>query len=309
MSFKLTVLGSGSALPTSEKFPTAHVLNVHERFFLIDCGEGTQIQLRRYRISIAKIKHIFISHLHGDHFYGLIGLISTRNLLGITSDLHIYAHSEIKRLLDPQINFMKGELGYTILFHPLNFKSPQIVFSDKMVEVLSFPLRHSIPVCGFLFKEKQALPKLRKDEVERLDIPIRERQAIKEGGGYLDSAGHYHEHSELTIPPVSSRSYAYCTDTTPFEPAVEFFKGASLLYHEATFQSDMEEWAAKTFHSTAQQAGIIARKAGVNQLLIGHFSNRYDSDESFLNEARKEFTETYLAREGKTYRIEINRNR
>ncbi|HAX95858.1 MAG TPA: ribonuclease Z [Prolixibacteraceae bacterium] len=308
MSFKLTVLGSGSALPTSEKFPTAHVLNVHERFFLIDCGEGTQIQLRRYRISIAKIKHIFISHLHGDHFYGLIGLISTRNLLGIKSDLHIYAHSEIKRLLDPQINFMKGELGYNILFHPLNFKAAQVIFSDKKVEVTSFPLRHSIPVCGFLFQEKQALPNLRKDMIEQLDIPIRDRQSIKEGGGFTDSDGHFYEHLELTIPPVTSRSYAYCTDTTPFEPALEFITGASILYHEATFQSDMEEWAAKTFHSTAQQAGMIARRAGVKQLLIGHFSNRYDSDESFLDEARREFKETYLAREGKTYRIEENRS-
>jgi ribonuclease Z len=305
MSFKLTVLGSGSALPTSDKYPTAHVLNVHERFFLIDCGEGTQIQLRKYHINISKIRHVFISHLHGDHFYGLIGLISTRNLLGISSDLHIYAHSEIKTLLDPQINFLKGEMGFKILFHPLNFKASQTIYSDKKVEVISFPLRHSIPVCGFLFREKQSLPNLRKDLISQLEIPIRCRQAIKEGSGFTDDKGFFHDHAELTIPPTTPRSYAFCTDTTPFEPALEIFRGASLLYHEATFQSDMEIWAAKTFHSTAQQAGIIARMAGVKQLLIGHFSNRYESDEGFLTEARREFPETYQAREGKTYKIEI----
>lgn len=303
MSFKLTVLGSGSALPTSDKYPTAHVLNVHERFFLIDCGEGTQIQLRKYRVNISRIRHIFISHLHGDHFYGLIGLISTRNLMGISSDLHIYAHSEIKTLLDPLINYLKGELGFKILFHPLSFKTSQTIYSDKKVEVISFPLRHSLPVCGFLFREIQPLPNLRKELITQLEIPIRDRQAIKEGGGFTDSQGQFHDHSELTIPPPQPRSYAFCTDTTPFEPALEYIKGASLLYHEATFQSDMEEWAAKTFHSTAKQAGIIARLAGVNKLLIGHFSNRYDSDVNFLAEARKEFSETFIAREGKTYHI------
>jgi ribonuclease Z len=222
MSFELTILGSGSALPTSEKYPTAHVLNVHGRFFLLDCGEGTQIQMRRLKISFSRLKHVFISHLHGDHFYGLIGLISTRNLMGITSDLHIYAHSDIKALLQPQIDYLTGGLVFKIIFHPLSFKGPQLIYSDKKAEVYSFPLRHSISACGFLFREQKVLPKIKKDMVASLKIPIRDIQAIKLGGGYTDEEGNYFSHEELTIPPPEPRSYAFCTDTVPHEPALDY---------------------------------------------------------------------------------------
>lgn len=303
MSFELTILGSGSALPTSERNPTAHVLQVHGRFFLIDCGEGTQIRMRQHKISFARIRHIFISHLHGDHYYGLMGLISTRNLLGITSDLHIYSHSDLKELIQPQLDYLKGEMGFKITFHPLNFKTPQLIFSDKMTEAYSFPLRHSLPVCGFLFREKPASAGMIKEKIAELEIPVREIRAIKEGAGFTAADGKYHTHEELTHPAPQPRSYAFCTDTVPHDPALEMIKGVSLLYHEATFQSDLEEWAGKTLHSTARQAADFARKAGAEKLIIGHFSNRYDSDESFLAEARAIFPNTVAACDGQRYTI------
>lgn len=303
MTFELTILGSSSALPTADRYPTAQVLNVSERFFLIDCGEGTQMQLRRNRFSFEKIRHIFISHLHGDHYYGLIGFISSRNLLGITSDLHVYSASDLVELLKPQLNYIKGEMGFKVVFHPLNLKVPDIIYADKKCEVFSFPLKHSIPVCGFLFREKQALPNIIKEKIAALKIPIRDIKAIKEGSGYTDGNGTYHTHEQLTRPAAPPRSYAFCTDTAPCSAAADFIRPASLLYHEATFLSDLEEWAAKTFHSTARQAAEFAREAGAARLIIGHFSNRYDDVNMFLNEARDVFPETDLAEEGRRYSV------
>jgi ribonuclease Z len=304
MAFELTILGSSSALPTSEKYPTAQVLNLSERFFLIDCGEGTQIQLRKYKFSFGKIKHVFISHLHGDHFYGLIGFISTRNLLGLKSDLHIYSHSDLTGLLQPQLNYLKGEMGFRVIFHPLNFKKPELIYSDKKCEVHSFPLKHSIPVCGFVFREKPVLPNMIKEKILDLQIPVKEIKFIKEGAGFTDNYGKYYMHEELTAPAPIPRSYAFCTDTVPYLPVVEIIRNVNLLYHEATFQSDMEEWAAKTMHSTARQAAEIAVKANAGKLIIGHFSNRYKTSVSFLSEAGEIFTNTELANEGRRFLVE-----
>ena len=304
MTFELTILGSSSALPTAGRYPTAQVLNVSERFFLIDCGEGTQIQLRRTGISFGKIRHVFISHLHGDHYLGLTGFISSRNLLGLRSDLHIYAHSDLVGLIQPQLNYMKGEMGFEVIFHPLNFKKPGLIYSDKVCEVWSFPLKHSIPVCGFLFREKQAMPNMIKEKIEEYNIPFREIQGIKRGEGFTTAEGIFVGHDDLTKPAPPSRSYAFCTDTRPYEPAAEFIRGVNLLYHEATFLSDMEQWAEKTLHSTARQAAEFAGKAEAGKLIIGHFSNRYKSVESFLEEAAAIFPATILAEDGKSYPIE-----
>jgi ribonuclease Z len=304
MTFELTILGSSSALPTSEKYPTAQVLNVSERFFLIDCGEGTQIQLRKYKFSFGKIKHVFISHLHGDHFYGLIGFISTRNLLGLKSDLHIYSHSELIGLIQPQLNHIKGEMGFKVIFHPLNFKNPELIYEDKKCEVHSFPLKHSISVCGFIFREKPAMPNMIKEKILDLQIPIREIKFIKEGAGFTDNNGQFYKHEELTTPPPTPRSYAFCTDTIPYLPAAEFIRDVNLLYHEATFQTDMEGWAARTMHSTARQAAEIAVKANAGKLIIGHFSNRYKTSASFLTEARETFPNTDLATEGRRFKVQ-----
>lgn len=303
MTFEVTILGSSSALPTSEKYPTAQVLNVSGRFFLIDCGEGTQIQLRRYKFSFGKIRHIFISHLHGDHFYGLMGLISTRNLLGLTSDLHIYSHSDLQALLQPQLNYIKGEMGFKVIFHPLNFKRAELIYSDKKCEVYSFPLKHSIPVCGFMFREKQAQPNMKKEKIVELNIPVSAIKKIKEGEGFTSSEGRYYTHSELTTPAAEPRSYTFCTDTVPYEPAVEVYKNTSLLYHESTFAEDMKDWAARTFHSTARQAAEIARLSNAHRLLIGHFSNRYKNPEIFLTEAKQVFENVEIAEEGVKYQV------
>ncbi len=303
MTFELTILGSSSAIPTSEKYPTAQVLNILERFFLIDCGEGTQIQLRRMKISFAKIRHIFISHLHGDHFYGLPGFISTRNLLGITSDIHIYSPSGLKELLQPLISHMKGELGFRIIFHPLNFTRIDQIFSDNKAEVFSFPLKHSIPCCGFLFREKQKLPNIKKEKILEFLIPVNQIQSIKEGAGFTTDKGCIIPHDELTIPPPPPRSYAFCTDTAYDEKITEIIKNVDLLYHEATFLTNLEDWATKTLHSTARQAASVALKAGAKKLIIGHFSTRYKNPDDFVQEAREVFENTELATEGSKFSI------
>jgi ribonuclease Z len=303
MTFELTILGSSSALPTAERYPTAQVLNVSERFFLIDCGEGTQIQLRRFKISFAKIRHVFISHLHGDHYLGLTGFISTRNLLGIHSDLHIYAHSDLIGLIQPQINYMKGEMGFGVIFHPLNFKKSDLIFQDKKCEVYSFPLKHSIPVCGFLFREKQSLPNMNKYKITEYEIPVKEIPGIKSGAGFETPDGRRITHEELTLPPPRPRSYAFCTDTIPYEPALEYVRDCDLMYHEATFMMDKSDWAVKTLHSTAHGAAGFALKAKAGKLIIGHFSNRYKKIQPFLDEARAIFPDTWLAEDGRKFTI------
>ncbi|MDD2381299.1 MAG: ribonuclease Z [Mariniphaga sp.] len=304
MSLELTILGSSSALPTSERYPTAQVLNLLERFFLIDCGEGTQIQIRRNKIGFGKIKNIFISHLHGDHFYGLIGLISTFNLLGINHDLHIYSPSQIKDILQPQIDFLKAGLQFKIFFHPLNFKKPQLIFEDKKTEAYSFPLRHSINCCGFLFREKPREANIRKECIDQFQIPIDKIKEIKQGADFTTSNGDSIPNHQLTIPPPSPRSFAFCSDTAFHPPAAEFIQGVDLLYHEATFTEELRSWADKTLHSTAADAAKIARMAGAGKLVIGHFSSRYDDLAPFLKEARAIFPNTEAAHDGETYSIE-----
>jgi len=303
MPFELTILGSSSALPTSDRYPTAQVLNVLGRFFLIDCGEGTQIQLRRQKIGFSKIKNIFISHLHGDHYYGLIGLISTLNLLGIKSDLHIYSPSELKNLLQPQLDFIKGDLNINLIFHPLNFKKQQKIYADKRVEIFSFPVKHSIPTCGFLFKEVQKQANIKKEFVEEYNIPIAKIKEIKLGADFVTNEGKVIPNKKLTSPPAQPRSYAFCTDTAYHEPITDIIKDVDLLYHEATFLKELNDFAKITKHSTATDAANIAKLAGVKKLIIGHFSARYNDSSLFEKEARIVFQNTVAAKEGKTYKI------
>jgi ribonuclease Z len=298
MTFELTILGSSSAIPTSERYLTAQVLNVLERFFLIDCGEGTQIRLRQMKFSFDRIRHIFISHLHGDHFYGLPGFISTRNLMGIKTDLHLHSHSELIRLLDPILEHLKEDLGFRIIYHPLNFRKYDLIHSDDKVEVFSFPLQHSIPCCGFLFREKQREANLIKEQIERYRIPVSKLKAIKQGAGFTDETGREIPNTELTYPPVPPRSFAFCTDTACMDELVEIIRGVDLLYHEATFLQSHEELARLTRHSTARQAAGLAAGANVGKLIIGHFSTRYKKTNQFLDEARAVFENTDLAEDG-----------
>jgi len=303
MPFEITILGSNSALPTSDRYPTAQVVNLLGRFFLIDCGEGTQIQLRRYKIGFSKIKHIFISHLHGDHYFGLIGLISTMNLLGIKGDLHIYAPSEIKNLLQPQLDFIKGEQTVNPVFHPLDFKKPRQIFVDKKVEVLSFPVKHSISTCGFLFRELPREASIRREMIAAYKIPVSKIREIKAGADFTADSGETIANEIITWPAPKPRSYAFCTDTAFHPPIAEIVKEVDLLYHEATFLEAMREFANKTMHSTTNDAARMAQMANAQKLLIGHFSARYHNLTPFETETRQIFANTELAREGKTYAI------
>ena len=305
MPFELTILGSSSAVPTSTKYPTAQVLNVLGRFFLIDCGEGTQHQLRRNKIGYGKLNHIFISHLHGDHFFGLIGLISTQILLGRKNELHVYAHSELQRYTKFQLDFLGIEdPGFPLIFHPLNFKKPQVIFDDEKLTVTSFPLNHRISCCGFLFREKPREPNIRTDQLKKYRIPVKEIKNIKAGAGFTASDGAFVPHEELVIPPPKPRAYAYCSDTAYYEKIVPVIAGVDLLYHEATFTQPENEMAKTTFHSTGKDAAEIAKLANVGKLLIGHFSSRYKSPQVVLDEARSIFPETDAVSEDDVYKLE-----
>jgi ribonuclease Z len=304
MPFQLTILGSSSALPTSNRYPTAQVLNVRGRFFLIDCGEGTQTQMRKYKIGFSKINHIFISHLHGDHIFGLIGLISTFALLGRTNDLHIYAHSELQNFLAPQIKFLyPDDISFRIVYHPLNFKKEQLIFEDKTALVYSFPLNHRISTCGFRFEEKPVLPNLVPEKLKEYNIPIRNRQAIKEGADFITEDGRVIPNSELTINKHKARTFAFCSDSRYNESYLESVKNVDLLYHEATFASDNQALAQTTCHSTGEDAARVALQANAGKLLVGHFSARYKDHTTILKEAIKIFPNTEAISEGQVFSI------
>lgn len=307
MPFEITILGSNSALPTSNRYPTAQVLNVLGRFFLIDCGEGTQIQLRRNKVGFGKIKNIFISHLHGDHYFGLIGLISTLNLLGIKTDIHIYSASELKTLLQAQLDFFRGEMSVNLIFHPLNFKKQQKIYEDKRVEIFSFPVKHSIPTCGFLFREIQKPANIKKELIQKYNIPLNKIKEIKDGADFTTEDGTVILNKTLTTPPPKPRSYAFCTDTAPHPPNTKIIKDVDLLYHEATFPESMKEFAEKTLHSTTIDAGNMAKMANAKKLIIGHFSARYKDLSLFLKETKTVFENTVLAKDGKTYSVPKSR--
>lgn len=305
MKFELTILGSSSALPTSERNLTAHVLNVYERFFLIDCGEGTQMQLRRNRIKFTRINHIFISHIHGDHIYGLFGLLSSFNLLNRREDLHIYAHQPLRKAIRYIIRNFEGKFSYAIRFHPLDEHQHQKIYEDLRVEVYTFPLKHKIPSSGFLFLEKPRELNIRKGYVTKYHIPVRKIQQIKNGADFITQEGKVIPNHQLTAPPYKQRSYAFCSDTAYQEDLLEYIQQVDLLYHEATFSDAHREQARLTLHSTARQAGRMARQAGAQQLLIGHFSARYKEEQipQLVEEARQEFDQTHAVYDGMVYTI------
>lgn len=299
MQFELTILGCNSALPTANRFQTAQVLNVSERFFLIDCGEGTQIQLRRFKSSLQKINHIFISHLHGDHFIGLPGLISSMALLGRTKPLHIYGHQPLKGYLDYHTKLFGGRMQFPVEFHLNNPKQPTLIFEDKVVEIYSFPLNHgTMPTAGFLFREKPRLANLIREKLQKYQIPVREMQHIRQGADFITEQGQIISNKELVVPPPPPRSYAYCSDTRYDERLVSIVKGVDLLYHEATFSEREKDLATKRSHSTAAQAATIAQKAEVAQLLIGHYSARYPDKTILEQEAQAVFPDTIAVEDG-----------
>lgn len=303
MSMILTILGSSSALPTSTRNLTAHVLNVDERFFLIDCGEGTQLQLRKYKAKLGRLNHIFISHLHGDHVFGLPGLISTFNLLGRTQALHIYAHPDLKKILGQFLQYFIVKAEFEIVYHPLNQDAFEQIYEDSKITVSSFPLKHRVPTCGFLFKEKERLRNIRKDVIAYYQIPVSDIVQIKRGEDYITSEGLFIPNEKLTTQSYPSKSYAYCSDTAYLEDIIPYISNVDLLYHESTYGEEDAARAKETLHSTSIDAATIAQKANAKKLVIGHFSARYKDETQLVEQARKVFPDTVPAEEGKEYVI------
>lgn len=303
MRFEITILGSSSATPIFNRNPSAQVLNINERLFLIDCGEGTQQQLIKNGIKAQRLNHIFISHLHGDHYLGLVGLLSSLHLYGRIKPLTIFGPPELKEILDIQFKYSQTDLRYPIEFHATQSKCPALIYENPDIRVETFPLEHRIPCTGFRFSEKKRLPKIIRERVEELQIPIDMIPLLKRGFDYTDQHGVIHKAADLTLEPDIPRSYAYCSDTICNWKYIDQIKGVNVLYHEATFMDDMAERAAITFHTTARQAAEVARLAEVKLLLLGHFSARYRELDPLQEEARTVFPNSKLALEGHTFII------
>ncbi|MCL1617166.1 ribonuclease Z [Bacteroides sp. ET71] len=295
--FELYILGCGSALPTTRHFPTSQVLNVRDKLYMIDCGEGAQLQFRKSRLKFSRLNHIFISHLHGDHCFGLWGLISTLNLLGRTAELHIYSPRGLEALLLPTLAFFNRQMTYRVLFHEFDTDRPALIYEDRSLTVTTIPLRHRIPCCGFLFAEKQGLNHIVREMVDFYKVPLFEMNRIKNGADYVTPEGEVVPNRLLTRPADPPRRYAYCSDTICLPGLAAQLRGVDLLFHEATFASDNLGRAKETYHTTAVQAAELARSAEVKKLLIGHFSARYEDESVLLEEAREIFPETLLASE------------
>ena len=296
--FEIHILGCGSALPTTRHNASSQVIKIGNKQFMIDCGEGTQLQLRRRHIHFSFINHIFISHLHGDHCFGLIGLISTFGLLGRTAPLHIYADAMLEKVMKPQLDFFCKDIKFPLFFHSIDARKHCVIFEDNSITVETLPLNHRMPCCGFLFKEKPKRRHLIGDIANFYNIPTYQRQNIKDGADFITPEGEIIPNSRLTKDADPSRSYAYCSDTRPCPDICEHLKGVDLLYHEATFAESEKERAKTTHHSTAREAAEIAKRAEVKRLLLGHYSSRYDDEKQLLNEARKIFPDCICADEG-----------
>lgn len=300
---KLTILGCHSATPLENAHTTSQVLEVKDHLFLIDCGEGTQIQLRNQKIKFSRIKHIFISHLHGDHFYGLVGLVSTFRLLGRTADLHVYGPKGIKEVLTLQLKLANSWTNYNLFFHELEENESTLIFEDDTLRVHTLPLDHRVYTNGFLFEEKPGLRRLDKEKIKNYDIPHYDFQRLKLGKDLILEDGSLIQNNKVTLNPKPIKRYAFCSDTAYNESVVHLVEGVDLLYHEATFLDAHENLAEKTKHSTAAQAAKIAQLAKVKRLVLGHFSSRYRDKSGFLTEAAPFFDAVELAADGKTFDI------
>lgn len=296
--FEIDILGCGSATPTTRHNPSSQVINVRDKLFMIDCGEGTQLQLRRSKLRFGRLNRIFISHLHGDHCFGLIGLISTLGLLGRTGDLVIHSVAGLEEILRPEIDFFCKDNPFQVKIETFNPKKSEIIYEDRSVTVKTIPLKHRVPCAGFLFQEKQKEAHLISDLIKFYNIPIKELAKIKQGADFVTEEGSIIPNARLTTPATSARSYAYCSDTAYDERIIPIIEGIDLLYHEATFANSDAARAKQTGHSTARQAAEIAKRANVKRLMLGHFSARYTDNQILLDEAKEIFENTILANEG-----------
>jgi ribonuclease Z len=301
MKFEVTILGSSSATPIFNRNPSAQALNINDHLYLIDCGEGTQLQMLRFDIKASRIDHIFISHLHGDHYLGLVGLLSSMHLNGRSRTLKLFGPPELKEIIDLQLKYSDTTLQYVIDFIPTHTDKAEVILDNQDITVETIPLDHRIACTGFLFREKKRLRKIIKEKIAELDIPVEYYSAIKKGADYVSSDGKFYKNSDITINPEDPKTYAYCSDTLYNEKYFAQISNADLLYHESTFLNNMLERAQSTYHTTALQAGDIALKTHAKKLLIGHFSARYKTLNELLEEARSVFPDTELAIEGKTF--------
>lgn len=303
VNFEVLILGSSSATPMFGRNPSAQILRADEQLILIDCGEGTQMQLSRFGIKANRINHIFISHLHGDHYLGLIGLISSMNLMGRKKDLKLYGPKGLDEILDIQFKYSDTQLNFKLHFVETNPDTAEMIYENQEFKVTTFPLEHRIPCTGFLFQEKASRAKIDVEKVKKYQVPVQYLPLIKDKNDYQAPDGRIIPWQELTLPMKPTRSYAYCSDTRANPSYLPYIKQVDMLYHEATFLHDMLERANETYHTTAHQAGEIAHYSQVKTLLIGHFSARYREIEVLKVEASKEFSNTHLAIEGCWYSI------
>lgn len=303
MKFEVTILGCGSATPTMRHSPTAQLVNHDEHYFLLDCGEGTQLQLRRFGVKFQRINHIFITHLHGDHCLGLPGLISTMHLLGRVRDLHIYAHPDLKNAVELQLQISHSRLRFKLLWHDLSADDENLVYESKKLRIFSFPLNHRVPCCGFRIAEKTKQRNIIPEMIDKYAIPVPLIRRIKDGKDLELENGEVIANSKLTRDPEAPKSYGYCTDTAYAKKTADYVRNVDLLYHESTFLISESERAKSTFHSTSEDAAHVAKEAKAKHLLLGHFSARYRRSEPFLNEAKAVFEAVSLADEGMKIRI------
>lgn len=301
--FKIHILGCGSALPTPRHFASSQVVEMRGKFFMIDCGEGTQMQLRRSHISFTKINSIFISHLHGDHCLGLIGMISTFGMLGRTSPFHVYAPVEFKSLFYRQLELFCHGLEFEVTFHEVDTTVNKVIYEDRSLTVETIPLDHRIACCGYLFREKPTRRHILRDMIDCYEIPVSQINNIKNGADWVMPDGNVVPNSRLTSEADPPRSYAYCSDTRYIPTLYQIVKGVDLLYHESTYGNDCIDKARLYCHSTAAQAATVARDAGVGKLLLGHYSARYEDENVLLNEAKVIFPCSYLSKEGEIFDV------
>jgi ribonuclease Z len=297
----LTILGNNSAIPAFDRNPTAQVLQTLEESYLIDCGEGTQMQMSKYKIRRSKIGHIFISHLHGDHYFGLAGLLTSMSLLNRTQELHLHAPAALEEIINLQFKVADTHLSYPIHFHALADEG--LILDGKRIKVYCFKVQHRIACWGFLFRQKKNPRKINAERARLYEIPSAFFEKLQQGEDYINKKGTIIPNEEVTIPASIPKSYAYCADTIYDESLAEKVKEVDLLYHETTYLKDLPERAAARYHSTTIQAAAIASKAGVKKLLIGHFSSKYETLDEFLTEAVEVFENTELALEGVCYQI------
>ena len=301
--FRVHILGCGSALPTLHHNASAQVVEIRGKLFLVDCGEGTQVQLRRSHLRFTKISAVFITHLHGDHCFGLIGMLSTFGLLGRTARLAIYAPAALEDMLKQQMQLFCHDFDYEVDFHAVDTSQQQVIYEDCSLTVETIPLEHRMPCCGYLFREKPSLPHIRRDMIDFYGIPTSQINNIKAGADWTTPDGEVVSNERLVEPAEPARSYAYCSDTRYIPTLPARIKGVSTLYHESTYGEDNLLMAQKYYHSTARQAALVAREAGVGQLLLGHYSSRYEDEQVLLREAQNVFENTYLTDENKIFDV------